>query len=194
MSTCHTPDVDVEPSPLRDAFLHWQCRVRQIAMREKAGQPDEAIMPAVTLEGEREPLGQVITVLSKSPAYSVTSELKHMARKTNDPAQRHEQALKFLSATYYQRPHEFSDMLTATFQPGSSGAERVLAAEYCTLTFQAYAQRFDLRCRVRRLPPDDALRHATWWHNYLFNPNLEAEAVILGFEPDWERSTHTQAS
>lgn len=188
MSTSHSLAIDLEPSPLRDAFLRWQCRVRQIAMREKGGRPDAAITPAVTLEGEHEPLGHIITVLSKSPAYSTTSEFMHMARKTNDPAQRSEQAVQFLSSSYYQKPHEFSEMLTATFTPNSPGAMRIRAAEYCTLSFESYSQRFDLRCRVWRLRPEDALYQATWWHNHLFNPNLEGDTIVLGFEPVWSES------
>ena len=108
--------------PLRKAFLRWQCRVRQMSMREQDGRPDDAIMPSVTLPGDDAPMGHIITVMSKSPGYSVTAELVHMSAKTNDPAQRRENALRFLSAGYYQKGEEFSDILTATFPPGSPGA------------------------------------------------------------------------
>ena len=90
-------------SPLRTAFLKWQCRVRQISMRDNHGRPDDAITPALILKGETEPMGHVITILNKSPGYSVTPEMLHMAAKTNDPAQRREQAIRFLSASYYQK-------------------------------------------------------------------------------------------
>ena len=129
---------------LRDHFLGWQCRVRQLMMREAAGRPGDAVMPALTLAGAREPIGHVITVMSKSPRYSKTPELKHMARRTNDPAQRREAALAYLSEAYYQKPAEFSDMLTATFPPGSPGAATIREAGRVTLTFAAYSQRYDL--------------------------------------------------
>ncbi|PWE33782.1 hypothetical protein DDZ14_03725 [Maritimibacter sp. 55A14] len=174
--------------PLRDMFLKWQCRVRQIAMRENDGRPDDAIMPAVQLHGADAPMGHIITVLNKATAYSVTAELTHMAAKTNDPAQRREQALRFLSATHYQKHREFSDLLTATFPPGSPGAAAIREAERCRLIFDAYSQRFELDCKVWRLAPHNPLYQATWAHNFLFNPALPPDTEILGFEPDWEAS------
>ena len=135
-------------SPLRLAFLKWQCRVRQVAMRDNHGRPDDSITPALFLPGETEPMGHIITLLNKSPGYSVTPELLHMAKKTNDPAQRRDQALQFFSATYYQKAAEFSDILTATFPPGSPGAATIRGAENVRLRFEAYTQVFDLTCKV----------------------------------------------
>lgn len=175
--------------PLRDAFLRWQCRVRQMMMRDDQGRPGDAITPALTLAGEAEPMGHIITVLCKSPQYSKTPELMHMVRRTNDPAQRRDAALTLFSETYYQRAEEFSDILTATFPPGSPGAAKIRAAGELTLTFQAYSQRYDLACRVWALADRNPLYQATYWHNLLFNPGLPADTIILGFEPDWSRSS-----
>lgn len=175
--------------PLRAAFLRWQCRVRQMAMRENDGRPDDAIMPDVILPGETAPMGAIITVMNKSPAYSVTPELQHMAARTNDPAQRRDQAIRFLSAAYYQKAQEFSDILTATFPPGSPGAEKLHQADRCRLVFDAYAQRFDLDCKVWRLAPHNLLHQATMAHNLLFNPGIPPGTEVLGFEPDWEASS-----
>ena len=175
--------------PLRDAFLRWQCRVRQMMMRDDQGRPGDAITPALTLAGEAEPMGHIITVLCKSPQYSKTPELMHMVRRTNDPAQRREAALTLFSETYYQRAEEFSDILTATFPPGSPGAAQIRAAGEVTLTFQAYSQRYDLACRVWALADHNPLYQATYWHNLLFNPGLSADTIILGFEPNWPQSS-----
>ncbi|QIE57388.1 hypothetical protein G5B40_19230 [Pikeienuella piscinae] len=178
-----------ERSALRSGFLGWQCRVRQMMMREGGGRPSDAVMPEVTLDGEDAPLGRIITVLSKAPAWSVTPELTHIAKKTNDPMKWREEALTFFSATYFQRPHEFSDILTASFAPGSEGAARLRAAPGVTLSFDAYGQRYDLSCKVWKLARRNPLRAATIAHNRLFNPALHPDADILGFEPDWEKST-----
>ncbi|MGR3316171.1 hypothetical protein [Roseovarius indicus] len=175
--------------PLRMGFLRWQCRVRQMAMRDKDGRPDDAIMPEVYLPGQTEPLGAIITVMSKTPGYSVTPELEHMAAKTNDPAQRRDQAIRFLAAGHYQQAAEFSDILTATFPPDSPGAAQIHEAGRCTLVFEAYAQRFDLDCKVWRLAPHNLLHQATMAHNRLFNPGIPGDTVVLGFEPDWENCT-----
>ena len=174
---------------LRDGFMRWQCRVRQIIMRENQGRPGEAIMPALTLPGADAPMGQIITVMSKAPQYSRTPEMRHLARKTNDPALRREAALTFFSETYYQRAAEFSEILSATFPPGSPGAARIREAGRATLTFAAYNQRYDLACRVWTLAEHNPLHQATYWHNLLFNPELAADTIILGFEPDWSCST-----
>lgn len=171
--------------PLRQSFLKWQCRVRQLNMRDGEGRPDDAIMPAVHLDGADEPLGHIITVMNKAPGYSVTPELEHMARKTHDPAQRRSDALRFLSATYYQKADEFSDVLTATFPPGSEGAMTIRRAQSCTLVFEAYSQRFDLVCKVWKLAAHNLLYQATMAHNRLFNPALPPATIVLGFEPDW---------
>ena len=37
--------------PLRNGFLKWQTRVRQIAMRDSDGRPDDAITPELWLPG-----------------------------------------------------------------------------------------------------------------------------------------------
>ncbi len=180
--------VSFSDHPLRSAFLKWQCHVRQIAMRDTDGRPDDPIMPTVLLPGEAQSQGRIITVLNKAPGYSVTPEMMHMAKKTNDPAQKRSAALQFFSATYYQKHKEFSDILTATFPPASPGAARIRAAETCILTFEAYSQRFDLHCKTWRLAPHNPLFVATMAHNQLFNPALPPDTEILGFEPDWDHS------
>ncbi|MEM6932786.1 MAG: hypothetical protein AAF526_04285 [Pseudomonadota bacterium] len=178
-----------EAEALRTAFLRWQCRVRQMLMRENQGRPGDPIMPAVTLAGESQPLGHIITVLNKAPGHDKVPEMRHMVQKTHDPLQRREAALRLFSETYFQKTDTFSDVLTATFPPDSPGAARIRAAEHATLTFDAYSQRFDLACRVWRLTDKNPLHTATWWHNLLFNPTLGNGIVVLGFEPDWERSS-----
>lgn len=181
--------VSMDEAPLRDAFLGWQCRARQMMMRDHGGRPTDAVTPAVTLAGEDAPMGHVITIMSKGPAYSVTPELTHMAKKTNETSKWREEALRFFSSTYYQKPHEFSDILTATFPPGSQGAATLRAAERVTLAFDAFAQRYDLRCRVWKLARRNPLHAATMAHNRLFNPALHPDTEVLGFEPDWSAST-----
>ena len=103
--------------PLKERFLKWQCHCRQLMMRDNMGRPDNSIMPDVLIEGSDESMGAIITILNKLPGYSETPEMLHMARKTNDPAQRRNQAIQYFSATYYQKHKQFSDILTSTFLP-----------------------------------------------------------------------------
>ena len=163
-------------------------------MRESMGRPDDAVTPALTLPGVAAPMGHVITVLSKDRAHSRIAELQHICRQTQDPAQRREKALRLFFEAWYQRPHEFSDTLTATFPPGSPGAAAIVAAGACRLDFDAYAQEFALACEARRLEAGHPLHQATWWHNLLFNPGLHPETVILAFRPDWDASSARPAA
>ena len=180
--------------PLRDQFMGWQCRVRQLAMREQMGRPDDAVRPMLTLADEEMPFGRITTVISKGMLHSKTPELQHMVRRTFDAAQRREKAIEFFSETYYQRQSEFSEILTATFPPHSSNVDRILGAQTCTLDFDAYAHRFELACEVKALDKGHPLYQATWWHNLLFNPDLHPETTVLAFKPDWDKCRSEQAT
>ena len=189
---------------MRDSFLRWQCRIRQISMRSHDGRPASGMMPLVSpAQGlgpgsghdsasgsarSAEPIARIVTVLCRRPEHSATMELRHMARCTHDPGERREAALKFFAERYYQAAHEFSDTLTASFPPDSRAAAELLAGRECRLAFEQFSQRYDVRCTVRRLSENNPLREATFWHNLLFNPRLPADCIILGFEPDWSKS------
>ena len=173
---------------LRDRFLVWQCRIRQISMRSHDGRPTGGMTPLVSATDKSAPVGRIVTVLCKRPEHSVTMELRHLARRTHDPAERRENALKFLAERYYQSPREFSDVLTASFPPGSDTAATLLEHRECRLAFEQFSQRFNVHCTARRLSRNNPLREATFWHNLLFNPGLSADCIILGFEPDWSKS------
>ena len=74
--------VDKASLALKDAFLRWQCRVRMMAMRDKQGRPDDAVMPDLFLPGESEAMGQIITCLlytSPSPRDATLSRMPSSA-------------------------------------------------------------------------------------------------------------------
>lgn len=146
-------------------------------------------MPALTLSGEQDPRGHIITLLSKNPLYSKVPEMLHMFKQTYDPAKQREKALQFFSEVYYQKPEQFSDTLTSTFLKDSPSAQAIVENGTCTLRFEAYNQRYDLVCQTTRLNTEDYLYQATWAHNQLFNPNLHPETIIIAFKPDWTLSS-----
>jgi hypothetical protein len=170
---------------LRDHFLGWQCRLRQLAVREAGGRPTSGMRPELRLGEDGPPLGAITTLILRRAPAEATAQFRHMVRKTQDPAERYAAALKMLAAAYYQRPQEFSDRLTALFGPGSEIAERTLAAGRCRLAFEQYSQRYTLPCSVRALAEDDPVYQATYWHNALFNSALQGGVQVLGFQPDW---------
>lgn len=184
-----TFEPQADPMALRNAFLKWQCLTRQISVRQNQGRPDEVVTPAVILKGEMEPYDHIITVLSKTPQQSLLPELQHLVRRTLDPAQRRQKALELLSETYYQKPMSFSDILTATFPPQSPRAAAIRKAGHCRLVFSGYGQSYQIECKIWALTKKNTLYQATFWHNLLFNPALHPDTMILGFEPDWTKST-----
>ena len=126
--------------------------------------------------------------MHKLPEYSALSELMHIARKTNDPSQRRDQAVKLLSASYYQKHREFTDVLTATFTPNSNLAETLISEGSCRLLFDAHSHKFESIFTVNKLERSEFLFRSTIMHNQLFNPNLHPETVILSFSPGWEEN------
>ncbi len=179
----------IDNHPRRDLFLKWQCHIRQISIRQMDGMPDDAMMPTLRFKHLAEPMGQIITLINKTKNYSVVPEMRHMAKKTNDVSQIRQEALKFFAEAYYQKPATFSDILTATFVPNSLGAKKIYKKNQCILHFSAYAQEFDLQCKVWRFEKHHHLYQSTWWHNKLFNSSLHPDTEVLGFEVDWESST-----
>ena len=174
----------------RSAFLGWQCRIRQIVVRDQQPASSGAIVPSVSVtdaEGDKV-VGEVITILSKKAEYEVTNEFRHIYRKTFDPGERVTSALKLLGEYYYQASHEFSDQLTATFNPESQQASSLVAHGQCVMKYQQFTQGYKVKCKVQRLEKDDHLYQATFWHNVLFNPNLPRDVIILSFVPDWSES------
>lgn len=169
----------------RREFLGWQCRIRQLSVRQADGRPTSGMRPGVTLPDDSTDLGRITVLIRKQASREVTARFQHMVRKTRDPAERRESALRFLAEAYYQRPEEFSDELTALFGPGSAAAEQLLDAGGCLLDFAQFEQRYRLPCRVRQLTTTDAAFEFTYWHNSLFNPAIPGDVQILGFQPDW---------
>jgi hypothetical protein len=183
------PAQAAKAAALRDHFLGWQCRIRQHAVRQGGGRPSDGMRPLVSLEDERAELGQVTVLIVKRDPEEETAQFRHMMRKTKDPADRYKSAIKFLSATYYQRPQEFSDEMTALFAPDSQAAERIVTAGGCRLDFAQFSQVYTLPCGTRELATNDPAFQATFWHNGLFNPNLPGDSRVLAFRPDWTAAT-----
>jgi len=174
----------------QETFMKFQCRARQMIMRDNLGQPDDSITPTIYLKGNIKPITKIITLIHKLPEYSALSELMHIARKTNDPSQRRDQAVKLLSASYYQKHREFTDVLTATFAPNSNLAEILISVGSCRLLFDAYSHRFERNFTVNKLERSEFLFRSTIMHNQLFNPNLHPETIVLSFSPEWEAIEH----
>ena len=173
---------------LREHFLGWQCRIRQLAVREQGGRPSEGMRPKVTALDGRELARAITTVLVESEPDETIKLFRHIARKTEDPQSRYAEALQVLCAAHYQYPHNFSDAPTALFTPDSRLAAALLGLGRCMLHFEQFGQRYRLPCAVVELRPREAAFQVTYWHNFLFNPQLPPHVRILAFAPDWVKA------
>lgn len=174
---------------LRDQFLAWQCRIRQIAMRQDGGRPSPAMRPRLLDEAGRE-MAPALTVLlvPRDPSES-TDFFRFQVMRWSDPRELYERALGFLQADYFQRPGRFSDKLLAVLPNGAPLAAALAARGACILAFEQFSQAYRLPCTVSTLAPGDPAREAAIWHNRLFNPALPETAHVIAFQPDWASAT-----
>lgn len=178
--------MDLQAETLKQSFLGWQCRLRQIAVREKDGRPTTGMMPQISLQNDGRFSNAITVLIIRRDATNDASQFRHLVLKSHDPADRFASGLEFLSATHYQRPHEFSDEMTGLFQPGDPLVRALLAEQACILEFEQFSAAYTLPCAVRQLNEDESAFQATYWHNRLFNPTMPGNVVVLGFAPDWD--------
>ncbi len=170
---------------LRDDFLGWQCRVRQLCVRRNGGMPLPAMRPRVVgAKGEVLSEG-ITTVLVQHDPRRATDMFRQVYRRTQDPRERYAKALEILAASHFQRPKEFTDEMTALFCQGSPLAGRLIRDRACVLEFDQFNQGYRIPCGVQELGERDIAYQATYWHNVLFNPALPPAPLILAFTPDW---------
>jgi hypothetical protein len=173
---------------LKAYFLGWQCRIRQIAVRQLSGMPMPGMQPRVSTKQEELIAAAMVSLLVPLEPAESTAYLKFQVQRTDEPEEAREAALKYLGSDYFQLPENFSDEITAVFSAVSPVAEALLKAREALLDFDQYAQRFRLICRVRRLRTEEPARESSFWQARLFNPNLPKDAAVLGFKPDWKRA------
>lgn len=170
---------------MRRQFLSWQCKIRQMSIRDHQGQP-LAGMKARVEDGDGTLIAEAVTVLivHQDPA-AATDAFRHIVKKTHDPKTRRDDALKLLGSVHYQYPDEFSECLTALFSEASEVAGALLKLGRCRLLFSQFGQSFEFDCGVSQLTRNDAAWQATFWHNHLFNSGLSDSVSILQFSPEW---------
>ena len=170
---------------LRDEFLAWQCRIRQIAMRQDGGRPSPGMRPRLLDQAGRNMVpGLTVLMIPRDPSES-TAFFRFQVMRSADPRELYERALSFLQADYFQRPASFSDQLLAVLPEGSEIAAALTAQGRCILAFEQFSQAYRLPCAVSALQPGDAARDAAIWHNRLFNPALPETVHVVAFQPDW---------
>lgn len=171
---------------LRDHFLGWQCRIRQIAMRKNDGRPSEGMRPRVLTRDGNELMEAMNVVIVPRDSAESTDFFRFQTQKNPDHKEVNEKALQFLQSTHFQNAKSFDDRLTALFLRGSQVAQGLLTAGNCMLAFSQFSQTYRMFCTVTSLTPADPAFEATYWHNRMFNPAIPADISILSFQPDWD--------
>lgn len=178
--------MSTEESVTNYDFLYWQCRIRQQSVRQGDGRPTPGMCPYVFIDDKQ--LGQIILVISKASPENITAQFKHMVKKTQDPTERWESAIRLFSEMYYQDPKDFSEEMTALFSPGSEISSQLIASGNCVLIFEQNNQRFRVPCKVTDLSSDHPRYQFTFWHNSLFNPSIPGDCKIISFMPEWQEA------
>jgi hypothetical protein len=174
---------------LRDYFIGWQCRLRQMAMRDHGGRPLPGMRPKVTGKSGGLLSPAVIVLLIEREPEASTAVLKFQITRTNEAERAFAAGVSYLGGEYYQRPELFCDEMTAVFGADSAAAAAMLKAREVLADFAQFSQSFRMFCKVRRLGARDAAREASLWQARIFNPMIPNDALVLGFQPDWKNAS-----
>ena len=174
--------------PIQNYFIGWQCRVRELALRSEEGRPNGGMRPKIALKNGKVVFPAATLLIIPEHPDQIIRQFRFMALKTQDPKERYTKALQLLAARFYQKTEDFSGAMAGIFPRFS---EEVIALEkddYCIIEFDYQQQAFKIPCNVSESPKNDQVYEFTYWHNYLFNPNLSPEVKVLYFKPDWSET------
>lgn len=171
------------PAEQYKRFLSWQCRLRKLSVREHAGRPSLGMSAGVYSVSVDKEKGRMNFLIVKQDSELVTSELRHIVRKSRDPGDWIKNGLRILSERHYQDEFNFSDELTALFALDSSLADALITAGECNLRFIENSIEYEFEFSVREIEQQASAFQATYWHNHLFNPSIPGKVRVLGFTP-----------
>ena len=174
---------------LKKHFLGWQCRVREYSLRYQVGRPSLGICPSVLDSGGTELTASIILILIPIKPLESIKQFRYMAKKTFDPNERYKKAIQLLSSTFYQHIEKFDGVMSGLFPKNSSTFTRLLEGKNRVLHFNYQQQSFRIDCSVAEFNKEEPGYKFTFWHNFLFNPNLSPDSRVLKFSPNWSESS-----
>ena len=174
--------------PIKKYFIGWQCRVRELALRSEEGRPNGGMRPKIVIKnGEVIFPAATLLIVPDQPDQTI-SQFRFMALKTQDPKERYTKALQLLSASFYQDADDFNGEMSGIFSQDSVEVKLLEKHGNCVMEFQYQQQAFKIPCIVSPSRRNEPVYEFTYWHNYLFNPNLSPVVSVLHFKPDWSES------
>ncbi len=164
-------------------FIAWQCRLRKLSMREMSGRPSTGMSAGVhSIKGGEEQARLQFLIVKQEPE-TVTAEIRHIVRKSRDPAEWVKNGLRILAERHYQDNFNFSNHLAALFSLDSPVAGALKEAGQCHLKFKQDSIDYSFDFDIGLLDEDNAFYQSTYWHNHLFNPALPGKVLVLSFVP-----------
>ena len=174
--------------PIQNYFIGWQCRVRELALRSEEGRPNGGMSPQIILKNGKVVFSAAtLLIIPDQPDQSIR-QFRFMALKTQDPKERYTKALQLLAARFYQNAEDFSGAMSGIFSRTSEEVKALVKHQHCVMEFDYQQQAFKIPCHVSASPKNEPVYEFTYWHNYLFNPNLSPEVKVLHFKPDWSKT------
>ena len=174
--------------PIQNYFIGWQCRVREFALRNEEGRPNGGMRPQIALKnGEVVFPAATLLIIPDNPDQTIR-QFRFMALKTHDPKERYTKALQLLAAKFYQNAEDFSGAMSGIFSRFSEEVKALEKDQSCIIEFDYQQQAFKIPCHVSASPKNESIHEFTYWHNYLFNPNLSPEVKVVHFKPDWDKT------
>ncbi len=174
--------------PIQNYFIGWQCRVRELALRSEEGRPNGGMRPQIALKNGEVVFPAATLLIIPDPPDQTIRQFRFMALKTQDPKERYTKALQLLAAKFYQNAEDFSGAMSGIFPRTSEEVEELQKHQYCVMNFDYQQQVFKIPCQVCESTKNESVYEFTYWHNYLFNPNLSPEVTVLHFKPDWSQT------
>ncbi len=165
------------------SFISWQCRVRKQCVRELQGRPTEGMSAGVHSISGGDEKSRMNFLIVKQDSHNLTSEFRHIVRKSQDSADWIKNGLRILAERHYQDDFNFSNDLTALFNLDSSLAEALVTAGQCRLQFKQDSVEYAFNFEVNELEKESPQFQATYWHNHLFNPTIPGQVCVLSFSP-----------
>lgn len=165
------------------SFINWQCRLRKLSMREKAGRPGPGMSAGIHAVAGGDEQARMNFLINRGDSADRTAEFRHIIRKTHDSRDWIKNGLRILAELHYHETDQFGNDLTALFSDDSPTAYALLKAGQCRLKFAEGSIEYEFDFDVRSLDQDDELFQATYWHNHLFNPALPGKVRVLAFTP-----------
>ena len=134
---------------LKTYFLGWQCRIRQVSVRDFGGQPLPAMRPRISGKDGTVISPAVNVLLGAGEPSASTAFFKFQLQKTNQPEEVRRGRAEISRRGLFSDPGTVFRRNDGGFAAGSAHAARMARVKNVWLDFEQYSQSFHILCAVR---------------------------------------------